>query len=126
MEPTSKTGKPSSRGSTAAPNSYAVPTFPSPSRTPDPPPRSETKGMGWLLLVPIACCGGPLIVAALAAAGAAVWGGLGAAVAVIAIAATFLVVRRRRAASCCAPGAPRGGLNAGRDRPPPPMTARQP
>lgn len=62
------------------------------------------KGMGWLLLAPIACCGGPLLIAAVAAAGAAAWGGVGAAL-LVALAVTIVIVsrRRRRAAACCGP-----------------------
>lgn len=62
------------------------------------------KGMGWLLLAPIACCGGPLLIAAVAAAGAAAWGGVGAAL-LVALAVTIMIVsrRRRRAAACCGP-----------------------
>lgn len=70
----------------------------------------ERGGLGWLILLPVACCAGPLVVGALAAAGAAAWGGLGAGVAVIGLVAVF-VIRRRRAASCrtlngSAPGLP--------------------
>lgn len=36
-----------------------------PSKAPEP---GGGKGMGWLLLAPIACCGGPLLIAAVAAA----------------------------------------------------------
>lgn len=71
--------------------------------------RNDRKGLGWLLLLPIACCGGPLIVAAVAAAGAAAWGGLGAGLVIIAAAAAFIVVRRNRAANCCASGEPAAG-----------------
>lgn len=64
----------------------------------------DGKGMGWLILAPIACCGGPLLIAGVAAAGAAVWGGVGAAV-LVALAVTIVIIsrRRRRAAACCAP-----------------------
>ena len=67
------------------------------------------KGLGWLLLAPIACCGGPLLIGAIAAAGAAAWGGIGAAL-VVALVATFIVVsRRRRARNCCVPDVSTGG-----------------
>lgn len=74
------------------------------SRISGPDVRDDTKGLGWLILLPIACCGGPLIVAAIAAAGAAAWGGL-AALATIAVGVSpILLKRRRRAASCCPTG----------------------
>lgn len=79
--------------------------------------RDDHKGLGWLVLLPIACCGGPLIVAAVAAGGGAAWGGLGAGLVVIAVAAAFIVVRRRRAAACCAPGVPARATADGADRP---------
>jgi hypothetical protein len=58
----------------------------------------STGGLGWLMLLPIACCGGPLLIAALAAAGAILWGSLGAGLAVI---ATVVLVVRRRHRACC-------------------------
>jgi Flp pilus assembly protein TadB len=65
--------------------------------------RRDHKGLGWLVLLPIACCGGPLLIVAVAAAGAAAWGGRGAGVAIALAVALVVVVRRRRAAACCAP-----------------------
>jgi hypothetical protein len=110
MEQTSKTGAQVYREGAMTPGSSGVPSFSSPSRGPGPAPRSDTKGMGWLMLLPIACCGGPLIIGAIAAAGVAAGAGLGAAAAVAAAVTLFVVVRRRRAASCCAPdGATTGG-----------------
>ena len=77
--------------------------MPVPSSTAEPSGEKSEKGLGWLLLAPIACCGGPLLIAAIATAGAAAWGGMGAAL-VVGLAATFIVVsRRRRARSCCVP-----------------------
>ena len=72
-----------------------------PSKAPEP---GGGKGVGWLVLAPIACCGGPLLIAVVAAAGAAVWGGVGAAL-FVALAVTIMIVsrRRRRAAACCGP-----------------------
>lgn len=63
--------------------------------------RSDTKGLGWLVLVPVACCGGPLIFAAIATAGAAAWGGIGALATITLGIAVVVVMRRRRTASCC-------------------------
>lgn len=64
----------------------------------------DRKGLGWLMLLPIACCGGPLLIVAVASAGAAAWGGAGAGVAIALALALVVLVRRRRAAACCAPG----------------------
>jgi Flp pilus assembly protein TadB len=66
-------------------------------------PHDDRKGLGWLVLLPIACCGGPPLIAGIAVVGAAAAAGLGVGVAVIAIAVTLVVVRRRRAARCCTP-----------------------
>ena len=79
-----------------------------PSRTAEP---GGGKGMGWLLLAPIACCGGPLLIAGVAAAGAAAWGGVGA-VLLVALAVTIMIVtrRRRRAAACCGPDVSAAGV----------------
>ena len=81
---------------------------PVPSTTKPHGDKSE-KGLGWLLLAPIACCGGPLLIGAIAAAGAAAWGGIGAAL-VVALVVTFIVVsRRRRTRNCCLPDVSTGG-----------------
>lgn len=79
-----------------------------PSRAAEP---GSGKGMGWLLLAPIACCGGPLLIVAVAAAGAAAWGGVGAAL-LVALAVTIVIVsrRRRRAAACCGPDVSAAGV----------------
>lgn len=64
--------------------------------------RSASGGLGWLLLLPIACCAGPWIVAGLVAAGAWAWGGAGAALAV-ALAVVLLRLRFRRRRACRQP-----------------------
>lgn len=95
---------PQLHGSSTDPASV-LPADPGSSAVAGPVPHTDRKGIGWLMLLPIACCGGPLLIAAVAATGTAAWGGLGAGVA-IALALTLVVLaRRRRAAACCAPAA---------------------
>lgn len=62
-----------------------------------------TNGLGWIVLIPLACCAGPFIVAAIVTAGAFVWSGLGAAVTIALGVALGVVVRRRRAGHHCPP-----------------------
>jgi|GEM_PF-3814104 len=79
------------------------PHVPVPRRLSGQAPHDDTKGLGWLVLLPVACCGGPLLIGAIATAGVAAGAGLGAAVVAAALVTLVVVVRRRRAANCCPP-----------------------